>query len=83
MPPEHRKFHNRCGSKYRFHDNELQLQLDLQASTLVADLATTELDQIKLHETITAKNWFHVLLIRTEDLDANGPARSFNTTLAA
>ena len=56
-------------SKHRFHDNELQLQLDLQASTLVVDLAATpELTETELHETITAKDWFHLLLIRGEDL---------------
>ena len=68
-------FKSELRGKYRFHDNELQLQRDLQASTLVADLATKpELHETELHETITAKDWFHVLLIRGEDLEAKGPA---------
>lgn len=70
--------------KYRFHDNELQLQLDLQASTLVADLATKpELDETELGETITAKDWFHLLLIRGEDLEAKGPAEGKRGKLIA
>lgn len=72
------------GSKYRFHDNELQLQLDLQASTLVADLATNpELDHNDLHETITAKDWFHVLLIRAEDLESKETAGGKKNRLIA
>ena len=62
-------------SKYRFHENELQLQIDLQASTLVADLATkSELDETGLQETVTAKDWFHLLLIWGEDMEAEGSA---------
>lgn len=68
-------FKGEVRSKYRFHENELQLQLDLQASTLVADLATKpELDELELEETIMAKDWFHLLLIRGEDLEAKGSA---------
>ena len=68
-------FESEALCKYRFHDNELQFQLDLQASTLVADLtAKSELDETELHETITAKDWFHLLLIRGEDLEAKRPA---------
>lgn len=68
-------FKSEVRSKYRFHENELQLQLDLQASTLVADLATKpELDESELQETIMAKDWFHLLLIRGEDLEAKGSA---------
>lgn len=36
-----------AGAKYRFHENELQLQVDLQASTLVADLRS--LNSMNLH----------------------------------
>ena len=72
------------GSKYRFHDNELQLQLDLQASTLVADLATNpELGQHDLHEIITAKDRFHVLLIRAEDLESKDTAGGKKNRLIA
>jgi len=54
---------------YRFHQNESLLQLDLQASTLVANLATTpELSVEELHKIIAAQDWFHVMLIRGEDL---------------
>ena len=79
------KFITEVGSKYRFHDNELQLQLDLQASTLVADLATNpELDHNDLHETITAKDWLQVLLIRAKNLKSKEPAgRKKNRLIAA
>ncbi|KAL8817921.1 MAG: hypothetical protein Q9191_008054, partial [Dirinaria sp. TL-2023a] len=54
--------------RHRFHDNERQLQLDLQASTLVADLtAETKMDEIEMNKMLTARNRFHILLIRGED----------------
>ena len=68
-------FKSQVQRNLRFHDNELQIQRDLQASTLVADLAAKpELDATELHETITADDWFHLLLIRGEDLEAKAPA---------
>ena len=72
------------GSKYRFHDNELQIQLDLQASKLMADLATNpELDQHDLHETMIARDRFHVLLISAEDLESKGKAEGKKNRLIA
>ena len=72
------------GSKYRFHDNELQLQLDLQASTPIADLATNpDLDRNGLCETITAKDWFHVLLISAEDLKCREKVGGMKSRLIA
>lgn len=57
-------FQSEMRSKYCFDEDELQLQPDLQASTLVTDLATKpELDETEPQEIITAKNWFHLLLI--------------------
>lgn len=68
-------FDNEAWSKYRFREDELQLQLDLRASTLVADLAAKpDLDDTELHETTTARDWFHLLLVWGEDLEAEGPA---------
>ena len=62
-------------SKRRFHDHELQLQLDLQSSTLVDDLvAKPQLDGTELYEIIAVKDRFYLLLIRGEDLEAKGPA---------
>lgn len=64
--------------------NELQNQLDLQASKLVVDLAAkSELGETELHKTITAKNWFHVLLIWGEDLQATEPAAGKRSRLIA
>lgn len=51
------KFKSGAEAKYRVHENELQLQLDLQASTLVADLATRpKFDETELHVTIAARD---------------------------
>ncbi|EAW13515.1 uncharacterized protein ACLA_055630 [Aspergillus clavatus NRRL 1] len=62
---------------YRFHHNESLFQLDLQASTLVANLATTpELSVEELHKVIAAQDWFHVMLIRGEDLKVEGKSSS-------
>ncbi|KAJ5431172.1 hypothetical protein N7445_008904 [Penicillium cf. griseofulvum] len=62
---------------YRFHENESQFQLDLQTSTLVANLATTpELSVEELHKIIAAQDWFHVILIRGEDLKVEGKSSS-------
>ncbi|KGO67138.1 hypothetical protein PITC_020440 [Penicillium italicum] len=67
---------------YRFHQNESLFQLDLQASTLVADLATTpELSAEELHKIIAAQSWFHVILIRGEDLKVEG--KSSNRLIVA
>ena len=70
--------------KSRFHDNELQLQLDLQSSILVADLTTNPtLSAIDLYETLTAKAYFHVLLIRGVDLEPLPPAAERERRLIA
>ncbi|RDW69558.1 hypothetical protein BP6252_08578 [Coleophoma cylindrospora] len=62
---------------YRFHQNEFHFQLDLQASTLVANIATTpELSVEELHKIIAAQDWFHVMLIRGEDLKVEGKSSS-------
>ncbi|KAJ5966675.1 hypothetical protein N7501_002923 [Penicillium viridicatum] len=62
---------------YRFRQNESLFQLDLQAFTLVANLATTpELSVGKLHNIIAAQDWFHVMLIRGEDLKVEGRSSS-------
>ncbi|KAJ5213949.1 hypothetical protein N7449_001118 [Penicillium cf. viridicatum] len=62
---------------YRFHQNESIFQLDLQASTLVANLTTTpELSVEELHKIIAAQDWFHVILIRGEDLKVEGKSSS-------
>ncbi|KUL88296.1 hypothetical protein ZTR_04965 [Talaromyces verruculosus] len=61
----------------RIHQSESQFQLDLQASTLVADLATTpELSVEELHKTITTLAWFHVIVIQGEDLNVMGKSSS-------
>ncbi len=81
MFPEHRQFQ---GAKYRFHQNELQLQLDLQVSKFVVDLAAKPaLDESNLHEAITAKAWLHLLLIWGKDLDAKEPAAGKRSRLIA
>jgi hypothetical protein len=52
-------------------------QVDLQASTLVANLGTTrELDVEELYNTIAARDWFHIVLIRGEDLKVEGKSTS-------
>ncbi|KAJ5598074.1 hypothetical protein N7537_008158 [Penicillium hordei] len=67
---------------YRFHQTESIFQLDLQASTLVANLATTpELSVEELHKIIAAQDWFHVILIQGEDLKIEG--KSFSRLIVA
>ncbi|GAM40979.1 hypothetical protein TCE0_041r13745 [Talaromyces pinophilus] len=61
----------------RIHQSESRFQLDLQASTLVANLATTpELSVEELHKIITTLAWFHVILIRGEDMNVMGKSSS-------
>ena len=68
-------FNSEVQCKMRFHDNELQLQRDLQAATLVADLAVKpDLNASEFHETVTKEDWFHLLLIRGGDVEAKASA---------
>lgn len=69
---------------YQFHEDELQLQLDLQSSKLVVDLDTEpELDELKLHRIITTRDWFHVLLISVEDSESKPSVQESNNKLIA
>lgn len=78
------KLESESRPRYRFHDNELQLLLDLQASILVADLATKpEFNEVELHKTLTWGDWFHILLIRGEELGVETPAQSKKSRLIA
>jgi hypothetical protein len=57
-------------SNDRYHTNELGFQLDLQAATLVASIASTpKLSFVDLHSIIAQRNKFHIILIRGEGLD--------------
>lgn len=51
-----------------FNEDERQLQLDLQNATLVADsILTPALDESRLVERLTNVNWFHILILSTEE----------------
>jgi hypothetical protein len=78
------KFEGTARPMYRFHEDELQLQLDLQSSKLVVDLDTEpELDELKLHQIITTRDWFHVLLISVEDPESKTSVQESNNKLIA
>jgi hypothetical protein len=51
-----------------FNEDERQLQLDLQNTTLVADSTSTPaLDESRLVERLTNDDWFHILILSTEE----------------
>lgn len=59
-------------------ERELQLQLDLQNATLVADsVSTSVLDECKLVERLTNDKWYHILILSTEE--AHEPASTDST----
>lgn len=62
----------------RFNEDEHQLQLDLQNATLVADsMLTPALDGSRLVERLTNDDWFHILILSTEE--AHGTASTEST----
>ncbi|KAE9377605.1 hypothetical protein N431DRAFT_434782 [Stipitochalara longipes BDJ] len=51
-----------------FNEDERQLQLDLQNATLVVDsISTPALDESRLVERLTNNDWFHILILSTEE----------------
>lgn len=57
-------------SNNRYHTNELRFQLDLQAATLVASIASTpKLSVVDLHSIIAQRNTLHIILIRGKGSD--------------
>ncbi|KAF2719128.1 hypothetical protein K431DRAFT_331694 [Polychaeton citri CBS 116435] len=66
---------------YRWYSNELQLQQDLQQSTLVASVSTqTNLDELNLLQVLAERrDWFHILLMMCEGMESTAP--SANGTL--
>ena len=63
-------FDSSFSANRRFHENELQLLQNLQASMLVAELTKKpNLDDDKLYKKITAEHRFHILLINGEDVE--------------
>lgn len=60
-----------------FNEDERQLQLDLQNATLVADSTSTPaLDESRLIERLTNTDWFHILILSTEETPETGSTES-------
>jgi len=60
-----------------FNEDERQLQLDLQNATLVADSTSTPaLDASRLVERLTNIDWFHILILSTEETPETGSTES-------
>jgi hypothetical protein len=60
-----------------FNEDERQLQLDLQNATLVTDSTSTPaLDESMLIERLTNIDWFHILILSTEETPETGSTES-------
>lgn len=61
----------------KLNEEDRQLQLDLQNAILVADsISTPALDEVKLVERLTNDQWFHFLVISTEEMPETASSES-------